>query len=80
MDPTMARKTWRSLEAVHGMIYFTPDAAAEYAAIGVTDRRGGYVGDRFDVLTLLRAIGRVLSARVVEAGLLPGGRAERPAE
>jgi len=38
----MARKTWRSLEAVHGMIYFTPDAPPAYAAIGITSPRAGY--------------------------------------
>ena len=35
MDPVIARKTWRSLEAVHGMIYFTPDALPAYAAVGI---------------------------------------------
>lgn len=38
----MARKTWRSLEAVHGMIYFTPDAPPAYAAIGISSPRAGY--------------------------------------
>ena len=42
MDARTARKTWRSLEAVHGMIYFTPDAPAAYAAISMSSPRGGY--------------------------------------
>ncbi|MFT3855652.1 MAG: hypothetical protein QM733_23420 [Ilumatobacteraceae bacterium] len=42
MDAAMARKTWRSLEAVHGMIYFTPDAPPAYAAIGISSPRAGY--------------------------------------
>lgn len=42
MDPRTARKTWRSLEAVHGMIYFTPDAPPAYAAIGISSPRAGY--------------------------------------
>jgi hypothetical protein len=42
MDARMARKTWRSLEAVHGMIYFTPDAPPAYAAIGISSPRAGY--------------------------------------
>ncbi len=46
MDAITARKTWRSMEAVHGMIYFTPDAAAAYAAVGVTKPRMGYFASR----------------------------------
>ena len=46
MDPTIARKAWRSLEAVHGMIYFTPDAPAAYENIGITSRRMGYFASR----------------------------------
>lgn len=40
MDPTVARKTWRTLEMIHGLIYFAPEAAEEYAALGVTGRTG----------------------------------------
>ncbi len=35
-----ARKTWRTAEPVHGMIYFVPEAAAAYARLGVTGRAG----------------------------------------
>ena len=42
MDALTARKTWRSMEAVHGMIYFTPDAPPAYAAVGITKPRPGY--------------------------------------
>ena len=35
-----ARKTWRTLEPLHGMIYFVPEAAEAYAALGVTGRAG----------------------------------------
>ncbi len=31
----MARKMWRTLEPYHGMIYFAPEAAAAYEALGV---------------------------------------------
>lgn len=34
----LARKTWRTLEPLHGMIYFVPEAAEEYARLGVTGR------------------------------------------
>jgi hypothetical protein len=30
-----ARRTWRALEAFHGMIYFSPEAAASYEAAGL---------------------------------------------
>ena len=42
---TIARKCWRTLEPVHGMIYFVPEASDRYAAIGVTGR-SGYFGSR----------------------------------
>ncbi len=35
-----ARKTWRTLEPLHGMIYFVPEAAEAYARVGVTGRAG----------------------------------------
>ena len=40
MDPLIARKTWRTPEMIHGFIYFAPEAAEAYAAIGVTGRAG----------------------------------------
>lgn len=46
MDAITARKTWRSMEAVHGMIYFTPDAPPAYAAVGITRPRAGYFTSR----------------------------------
>ncbi len=36
----LARKTWRTLEPLHGMIYFVPEAAAAYERIGVSGRSG----------------------------------------
>jgi hypothetical protein len=35
-----ARKTWRTLEPLHGMIYFVPEGAEAYAMLGVTGRDG----------------------------------------
>ena len=46
MDPTIARKTWRTLEPVHGAIYFVPEAREEYASLGVDDRMCGYFVSR----------------------------------
>lgn len=40
MNPEIARKTWRTLEPIHGMIYFAPEAAEEYAAIGLEPQMG----------------------------------------
>jgi hypothetical protein len=34
----LARRTWRTLEPVHGMIYFVPEAAESYARLGVEGR------------------------------------------
>ncbi len=38
--PCLARKTWRTMEPLHGMIYFVPEAAEAYGALGVTGRDG----------------------------------------
>jgi hypothetical protein len=38
--PLLARKTWRTLEPLHGMIYFAPEAAEAYARLGITGRTG----------------------------------------
>jgi hypothetical protein len=46
VTPADARRTWRRLEAVHGMIYFTPDAPPRYSAVGVDHHRSGYFGSR----------------------------------
>ncbi len=35
-----ARKTWRTLEPLHGMVYFAPEAADAYARLGVAGRAG----------------------------------------
>jgi hypothetical protein len=46
MDPVTARKTWRTLEPLHGLIYFAPEATEEYAAIGLVPEVGGYFASR----------------------------------
>ena len=35
-----ARRTWRTLEPLHGMIYFVPEATEAYARLGITGRAG----------------------------------------
>jgi hypothetical protein len=46
MDPTIARKTWRTLEPIHGAIYFAAEARDEYRAIGLDDHMTGYFASR----------------------------------
>jgi hypothetical protein len=45
MDPIVARKTWRTLEPYHGLVYFAPEPAARYAALGI-EGRDGYFASR----------------------------------
>lgn len=40
LPPVVARKTFRTLEPIHGLIYFATEAVDEYAALGVTGRSG----------------------------------------
>src|SRR5438105_8040354 len=45
VDPVVARKTWRTLEPFHGLIYFAPEATERYAALGI-EGRAGYFASR----------------------------------
>ena len=40
MDPMIARRTWRTAEPIHGMIYFSPEATAAHESLGLTGRMG----------------------------------------
>lgn len=44
-DVRLARQSWRRLEPVHGMIYFVPEAAERYAALGL-EPQAGYFASR----------------------------------
>ena len=44
MDPTTARKTWRTAEVIHGMIYFAPEAAERYGSLGFPTQTVGVDG------------------------------------
>ena len=46
MEPIEARKTFRTLEPIHGMIYFTEAAAPAYDKIGLKSGRMGYFASR----------------------------------
>jgi hypothetical protein len=55
VDPVTARKTWRTLEPLHGLIYFAPEATEEYAAIGLAPEVGGYFASRAAPMGPVRA-------------------------
>ncbi len=46
MDQIEARKTWRTVEPVHSMIYFVPEGPAQYERVGVADTRSCYFASR----------------------------------
>ena len=46
VEPLLARKQHRTLEPYHGLVYFSPEAFAAYAALGVEDRQMGYFASR----------------------------------
>ena len=46
VTPATARRTFRTAEPIHGMIYFTPYSALAYDALGITDQRMGYFASR----------------------------------
>ncbi len=41
-----ARKTWRTLEPLHGILYFAPEAAEAYARLGITGQAGYFASPR----------------------------------
>jgi hypothetical protein len=45
IQPVIARKTWRSVEPVHAMIYFAPEAVERYVALDL-DGQTGYFASR----------------------------------
>jgi hypothetical protein len=55
VDATVSRQMHRTLEPYHGMIYFVPEAQAEYASVGLTDDRMGYFASRAAPLGAVRA-------------------------
>ena len=40
VSPLTARKTWRTVEPLHGMIYFAPEAARSYTHLGLAPEAG----------------------------------------
>ena len=77
VTPGSARETWRTLEPVHAMVYFVPEAQQEYAAIGLDssiDRAIGYFPPRAAPMgavtwPVVQATFFNFSARAVQAGM-----------
>ena len=46
IEPSVARRTWRTLEPIHGMVYFAEEIADRYAAAGLRGFRMGYFASR----------------------------------
>jgi DNA-binding MarR family transcriptional regulator len=40
VSPLTARKTWRTVEPLHGMVYFAPESSASYAELGLKPEAG----------------------------------------
>src|SRR5665213_1794796 len=45
VTPLTARKTWRTVEPLHGMVYFAPEAAESYRRLGL-EGQSGYFASR----------------------------------
>ncbi|HUD16992.1 MAG TPA: hypothetical protein VMQ59_06990 [Acidimicrobiales bacterium] len=45
VTPLTARKTWRTVEPLHGMVYFAPEASASYTRLGL-EPGAGYFASR----------------------------------
>ncbi len=45
VSPITARKTWRTVEPLHGMVYFAPEAAESYRRLGL-EGQSGYFASR----------------------------------
>lgn len=46
MDADLARRVWRNLEPIHAMIYFAPEAEAEFTGLGLEAGRMSYFAGR----------------------------------
>jgi hypothetical protein len=46
MEPVVARKTWRTVEPIHGAVYFAPEALENYRSLGLRQMQQGYFATR----------------------------------
>ncbi|MFI7539482.1 hypothetical protein [Streptosporangium sp. NPDC049376] len=68
MDPTSARRLWRSVEPLHAAVYFTPEPAQAARALGLPGWWAGYLTGRVAPLGPLDAP----AATAVLYGFAPG--------
>ena len=77
MDPSVSRACWRTLEPVHAMVYFAPEAAEEYSALGydlAANRAAAYFPARAAALGaasagVVQAVFLGFAPRAVAAGM-----------
>ena len=77
MDPSVSRACWRTLEPVHAMVYFAPEVAEEYAALGydlAANRAAAYFPARAAALGpvsagVVQAVFHGFAPRAVDAGM-----------
>lgn len=77
VDPVVSRKTWKTLEPVHAMIYFVPEGPQEYGALGLDvegNRASAYFPARAAALGAVRpgvvqAVFFTFSALAVQFGM-----------
>jgi hypothetical protein len=76
VSPLTARKTWRTVEPLHGMVYFAPEAADSYARLGLRPEAGyfasrsaamGAVGAETVIATFYNFDPRLVRAAIPEA-------------
>jgi hypothetical protein len=87
VDPIVSRKTWKTLEPVHAMIYFVPEGPEEYAALGLDvqgNRASAYFPARAAALGavgpgLVQAVFFNFSALAVQLGMSGAWEATTPA-
>ena len=77
MDPSVSRACWRTLEPVHAMVYFAPEIAEEYSALGfdlAANRAAAYFPARAAALGavspgVVQAVFFSFAPRAVSAGM-----------
>ena len=85
VEPDIARRTWRTVEPVHGFIYFLPEANQAYAALGPVGPRTGYFASRSAALGAVPAEVVVstfynFNPALVHESMAPAWSAASPAE
>lgn len=88
VEPLVCRTTWKTLEPVHAMIYFVPEAQEEYAALGfdlTANPAAGYFPARAAALgavgpAVVQALFYNFSRRAAEAGMAGAWETTTPSQ